>query len=40
LKKENWEVAIYPAERHGFQHASSWTDEYRRIFKLFEQTLK
>ncbi len=40
LKKENWEVAIYPAERHGFRQATSWTDEYRRILKLFERTLK
>lgn len=40
LGKENWEVAMYPVEGHGFREASSWTDEYRRIFKLFEQTLK
>ncbi len=40
LGKENWEVAVYPAERHGFTQASSWTDEYRRIFKLFEGALK
>jgi len=40
LGKENWEVAIYPAERHGFQEISSWRDEYRRIHKLFEETLK
>ncbi|NIM51144.1 MAG: prolyl oligopeptidase family serine peptidase [Gemmatimonadales bacterium] len=40
LEKENWEVAVYPAERHSFQQATSWTDEYRRIFKLFERTLK
>jgi dipeptidyl aminopeptidase/acylaminoacyl peptidase len=40
LKKENWEVAMYPVESHGFQQATSWIDEYRRIFKLFEETLK
>jgi dipeptidyl aminopeptidase/acylaminoacyl peptidase len=40
LKKENWEVAMYPVENHGFQQATSWIDEYRRIFKLFEETLK
>lgn len=40
LGKENWEVAIYPVEDHDFQEASSWADEYRRIFKLFERTLK
>jgi dipeptidyl aminopeptidase/acylaminoacyl peptidase len=40
LGKDNWEVAIYPAERHGFTEPSSWTDEYKRIFNLFENTLK
>ncbi len=40
LGKENWEVAMYPVERHGFQQAYSWTDEYRRILKLFETTLR
>jgi dipeptidyl aminopeptidase/acylaminoacyl peptidase len=40
LKKENWEVAIYPIEPHGFREPTSWLDEYRRIFKLFEEHLK
>jgi dipeptidyl aminopeptidase/acylaminoacyl peptidase len=40
LGKENWELAVYPLEKHSFTRASSWTDEYRRIWKLFEQTLK
>ena len=40
LGKENWQVAIYPMEGHGFREASSWTDEYRRILKLFEENLK
>lgn len=40
LKKENWEVAIYPIEPHGFEEPTSWLDEYRRIFKLFETHLK
>ena len=39
LGKENWEMAVYPVERHGFEEPSSWTDEYKRIFKLFEETL-
>ena len=39
LGKENWEVAIYPKEDHGFVHAWSWTDEYSRILKLFEENL-
>ena len=40
LHKDNWELASYPIEDHGFEQPSSWTDEYKRIFKLFEQTLK
>jgi dipeptidyl aminopeptidase/acylaminoacyl peptidase len=40
LRKENWELAVYPAEGHGFRHPSSWADEYKRIFKLFEENLK
>ena len=40
LKKENWEVAMYPVEPHGFRQVTSWIDEYRRILKLFEQNLK
>ena len=40
LKKDNWELASYPMEDHGFVTPSSWTDEYKRIFKLFEATLK
>ena len=40
LKKENFEIAIYPQDPHGFVHAESWLDEYRRIFKLFEANLK
>jgi dipeptidyl aminopeptidase/acylaminoacyl peptidase len=40
LGKENWEVAMYPVERHGFVQAYSWTDEYSRILKLFETALK
>lgn len=40
LRKENWEVAFYPAERHSFQHQTSWADEYRRILKLFEENLR
>lgn len=39
LEKENFETAIYPVEAHGFVEPSSWLDEYRRIFKLFEQNL-
>ncbi len=40
LGKDNWELAAYPMEDHGFVEASSWTDEYKRILKLFEERLK
>lgn len=39
LGKDNWELAVYPVENHGFTKPSSWTDEYKRILKLFEETL-
>jgi len=29
-----------PLEGYGFREASSWPDEYRRIYKLFEETIK
>ena len=40
LRKENWELAVYPAENHGFVEPTSWADEYKRIFALFEKNLK
>jgi dipeptidyl aminopeptidase/acylaminoacyl peptidase len=40
LGKDNWELASYPVEDHAFVEPSSWVDEYRRIFKLFERHLK
>ena len=40
LGKDNWELASYPMEDHGFVEPSSWTDEYKRILKLFNITLK
>jgi len=40
LGKNNWELAVYPMENHGFVEPSSWTDEYKRIFNLFETVLK
>jgi dipeptidyl aminopeptidase/acylaminoacyl peptidase len=40
LKKENWEIAIYPQDPHGYVYPESWLDGYRRIFKLFEEHLK
>jgi len=40
LHKDNWELASYPVEDHAFEQPSSWADEYKRIYKLFETTLK
>jgi dipeptidyl aminopeptidase/acylaminoacyl peptidase len=40
LRKENWELAVYPVENHSFTEDTSWADEYKRILKLFEDTLR
>jgi dipeptidyl aminopeptidase/acylaminoacyl peptidase len=39
LGKPGWELAVYPVEDHGFVRPDSWTDEYRRIYELFERTI-
>src|SRR4029079_2576450 len=39
LGKTNWELAVYPVEDHAFVRPSSWADEYRRIFEIFEKNL-
>lgn len=39
LGKQDWELAVYPAETHGFQEPSSWLDQYRRVLRLFERHL-
>ena len=40
LRKENWELAVYPVENHGFTEETSWADEYKRILLLFENNLR
>ena len=40
LRKENWELSVYPVENHSFTEETSWADEYKRILKLFEDTLR
>ena len=40
LRKENWEVAMYPMEDHSFVEPTSWADEYKRVLGLFERELK
>jgi dipeptidyl aminopeptidase/acylaminoacyl peptidase len=37
---KEFEMMIYPSERHGFTSANSWYDEYSRIFEFFEEHLK
>lgn len=39
LRKENWELALYPIEGHGFVYPTSWADEYKRIYQLFDRTI-
>lgn len=39
LEKDNWELAVYPVEKHSFTEPSSWIDEYKRILRLFEMHL-
>jgi dipeptidyl aminopeptidase/acylaminoacyl peptidase len=39
LKKDRWELAIYPVEDHGFREPTSWRDEYTRILGLFDTNL-
>lgn len=36
----NFEMMIYPSERHGFTSPDSWYDEYVRIYNFFEEHLK
>lgn len=40
LGKDNRAFAVFPVEAHGFAEPGSWADEYKRIFRLFEETLK
>lgn len=39
LGKDNWELASFPRERHSFTDPDAWTDEYKRIFKIFQLQL-
>ena len=40
LHKDDVTLAPFPMERHGFTHADSWLDEYKRILALFQRTLR
>ncbi len=37
---EDFDMMMYPSERHGFVSPESWYDEYRRMFEFFEKYLK
>lgn len=39
LKKDQWEMALYPMEDHGFQESDAWLDEYKRIYNHFKKHL-
>ena len=39
LQKDNWDLAVYPLEDHDFVEPIAWTDQYKRILKLFNSTL-
>ena len=39
LRKDDWELAVYPLESHAFSEWTSWLDEYRRVYKLFDRTI-
>ena len=39
LQKDKWELAVYPVEPHSFREWTSWLDEYKRIYRLFEENL-
>jgi dipeptidyl aminopeptidase/acylaminoacyl peptidase len=40
LRKDDWELALYPVEEHAFEEETSWADEYHRILKLFETRVR
>ena len=40
LGKDNWELAVFPMEDHGFVEPESWAHEYKRIYRLFDKTLR
>jgi dipeptidyl aminopeptidase/acylaminoacyl peptidase len=37
---KDFEMMIYPKERHNFRFRANWKDSYKRIFDFFERTLK
>ena len=39
LHKDGFTISPYALDRHGFTNADSWLDEYKRIYRLFEQNI-
>ncbi|HYE94873.1 MAG TPA: prolyl oligopeptidase family serine peptidase [Rubricoccaceae bacterium] len=39
LRKEDWELALYPVEPHAFVEPTSWADEYKRVLELIERSV-
>ena len=39
LGKTHWELMLHPAEGHAYHEASSWTDQIRRVYALFQRTI-
>jgi dipeptidyl aminopeptidase/acylaminoacyl peptidase len=40
LGKQDFQLAPFPVESHGFTRPSSWLDEYRRIYRLLSANLR
>jgi dipeptidyl aminopeptidase/acylaminoacyl peptidase len=40
LRKDEFEMMLYPSQDHGFVDADSWFDEYRRIERFFDRHLR
>lgn len=40
LGRHDWQLAVYPLESHDFREPSSWIDEYTRVYRLLETSLK
>jgi dipeptidyl aminopeptidase/acylaminoacyl peptidase len=39
-RKQPFDMMMYPTERHSFQDADAWYDEYDRIYRFFELYVK
>ncbi|NKF20877.1 S9 family peptidase [Solimonas marina] len=40
LHKDNFWLSLYPMDRHAFEHADDWYDEYRRVHELMTRYVK